>query len=430
MSPLDKLEAKVRFAGWRRAGWLIAIAVAGIVVWANFAELEEVAVASGEVVPQGQVKTIQHLEGGIISELFVTEGATVRANDRLLQLDQGLIGSTREEVQIELDGLRLVRARLDAESRDAPLAFPAEEAARRPDIVAAETQTHDGQKRELNSTIAVLNEQTLQRELELRQFNSQLKSAKNQLALAKEKFAMSADLLADGLTPRLDHVQLEQEVGALEGDIESLKSSIPRASATIAEAKARIREETLRFRRRALEELSNIERKIAQVQESLSRATNQVVRTEIRSPIDGVVQSVRHHTIGGVVRPGEPLMEIVPTQEKLVVEARLNPTDIGYVRVGQETIVKVSTYDFSRYGGLEGNVVSISPDSHIDPQTGQAFFKVVAETDRNYLGAQPGDLPISPGMEATLDIHTGTKSVIQYLVKPVIKVSGEAFRER
>lgn len=430
MSPLEKLETKVRFAGWRRAGWLIAFAVAGVVVWANFAELEEVAVASGEVVPQGQVKTIQHLEGGIISELFVTEGATVHANDRLLQLDQGLIGSTREEVQIELDGLRLVRARLDAESRDVPLEFPAEEAARRPDIVAAETQSYEGHKRELNGTIAVLNEQTLQRELELRQFNSQLKSAKNQLALAKEKFAMSADLLADGLTPRIEHVQLEQEVSTLQGDIESLQSSIPRASATIAEAKARITEETLRFRQRALEELSNIERKIAQVQESLSRATNQVVRTEIRSPIDGVVQSVRHHTIGGVVRPGEPLMEIVPTQEKLVVEARLNPTDIGYVRVGQPTIVKLSTYDFSRYGGLEGSVVSISPDSHIDPQSGQTFFKVVAETDQNYLGAQPGDLPISPGMEATLDIHTGTKSVIQYLVKPVVKVSTEAFRER
>jgi len=371
VSRLDELEARVRFAGWRRAGWLIAMAVTGVIVWAYFAELEEVAVASGEVVPQGQVKTIQHLEGGIISELFVTEGDVVRANDRLLQLDQGLIGSTREEVQIELDGLRLVRARLDAESRDVPIEFPPDEAARRPDIVLAERQTHDGQKRELESTIMVLNEQTRQRELELRQFNGKLKAARNQLKLANEKFAMSADLLADGLTPRLEHVQIEQEVSSLEGDIESLKSSIPRASATIAEAKARIREETLRFRRRALEELSNLERKIAQVQESLSRATNQVVRTEIRSPIDGVVQSVRHHTIGGVVRPGEPLMEIVPTQEKLVVEARLNPTDIGYVRVGQATTVKISTYDFSRYGGLVGRVVSISPDSHIDPQSGQ-----------------------------------------------------------
>jgi adhesin transport system membrane fusion protein len=139
---------------------------------------------------------------------------------------------------------------------------------------------------------------------------------------------------------------------------------------------------------------------------------------------------MRHNTIGGVARPGEPLLEIVPTQDRLVVEAKLNPTDIGYVRVGQESIVKVTTYEFSRYGGLEGRVVSISPDSHVDSATGQSYFRVIAETDRNYLGDTPGDLPIAPGMEATLDIRTGSKSVMQYLLKPVIKVKSEAFRER
>tara|TARA_B110000196_G_C20486088_1_gene360194 strand:- start:123 stop:494 length:372 start_codon:yes stop_codon:yes gene_type:complete len=123
-------------------------------------------------------------------------------------------------------------------------------------------------------------------------------------------------------------------------------------------------------------------------------------------------------------------MEIVPTQERLVVEAKLNPTDIGYVRVGQSSLVKISTYDFSRYGGLEGRVASISPDSHVDSATGQSYFRVIAETDKNYLGFEPGDLPIAPGMEATLDIHTGSKSVMQYLLKPVIKVRSEAFRER
>ncbi|MDA0339902.1 MAG: HlyD family efflux transporter periplasmic adaptor subunit, partial [Proteobacteria bacterium] len=150
----------------------------------------------------------------------------------------------------------------------------------------------------------------------------------------------------------------------------------------------------------------------------------------ILSPIDGVVKSLRHHTIGGVVRPGEPLMEIVPTQERLVVEAKLDPTDIGYVSVGQAATVKVSTYEFTRYGGLEGVVKSISADSHVDPSTGQTFFKVIAETDKTYLGANPGELPIAPGMEATVDIHTGSKSVLDYLLKPVIRAQSESFRER
>jgi len=430
MNRLDGLESKASAKGWRRSAFLVTIAIAALIVWANFAELEEVAVASGEVVPQGQVKVIQHLEGGIIGQIFVTEGTTVKAGDLLLQLDRGITGSNRDEIEIELDSLILTRVRLVAESQGTELVFPEAQAARRPKMLQAERQTYESHNLELQSSVTVLREQQRQRELDLRQIRSQLNSTKKNLALTLERFVMSEDLLAVGLTPKIDHVQIEQEVEKLQGEMEELKSAIPRAQASIAEATERIKEEKLRATRIAREEMSAIERRIAEVREKLGRATDQVVRTKISSPIDGVVQSMRHHTIGGVARPGEPLMEIVPTQERLVVEAKLNPTDIGYVRVGQSSLVKISTYDFSRYGGLEGRVASISPDSHVDSATGQSYFRVIAETDKNYLGFEPGDLPIAPGMEATLDIHTGSKSVMQYLLKPVIKVRSEAFRER
>jgi adhesin transport system membrane fusion protein len=430
MNRLDGLESKASAKGWRRSAFLVTIAIVVLIVWANFAELEEVAVASGEVVPQGQVKVIQHLEGGIIGQIFVTEGTTVKAGDLLLQLDRGITGSNRDEIEIELDSLILTRVRLVAESQGTELVFPEAQAARRPKMLQAERQTYESHNLELQSSVTVLREQQRQRELDLRQIRSQLNSTKNNLALTLERFVMSEDLLAVGLTPKIDHVQIEQEVEKLQGEMEELKSAIPRAQASIAEATERIKEEKLRATRIAREEMSAIERRIAEVREKLGRATDQVVRTKISSPIDGVVQSMRHHTIGGVARPGEPLMEIVPTQERLVVEAKLNPTDIGYVRVGQSSLVKISTYDFSRYGGLEGRVASISPDSHVDSATGQSYFRVIAETDKNYLGFEPGDLPIAPGMEATLDIHTGSKSVMQYLLKPVIKVRSEAFRER
>ena len=430
MNRLDGLETKARARGWRRSAFLIILAIAVLLTWANYAELEEVAVASGEVVPQGQVKVIQHLEGGIISQIFVTEGTIVEAGDLLLQLDRGITGSNRDEVQIELDGLILTRVRLVAESQGTELMFPEAESARQPELVVAERQTFEGHKLELASTITVLREQQRQRELDVRQIRAQLNSVRNNLALTLERFVMSEELLSEGLTPKIDHVQIKQEVEELQGELEELKSAIPRAQASIAEASGRIKEETLRTKRIALEEKSAVERRIAAAREKLSRATDQVVRSEITSPIAGVVQSMRHHTIGGVARPGEPLMEIVPTQERLVIEAKLNPTDIGYVRVGHKSLVKVTTYDFSRYGGLEGKVVSISPDSHVDSATGQSYFRVIAETDKNYLGDGPGDLPIAPGMEATLDIHTGSKSVMQYLLKPVIKVKSEAFRER
>ena len=430
MNRLDGLESKASAKGWRRSAFLVTIAIVVLIVWANFAELEEVAVASGEVVPQGQVKVIQHLEGGIIGQIFVTEGTTVKAGDLLLQLDRGITGSNRDEIEIELDSLILTRVRLVAESQGTELVFPETQAARRPKMLQAERQTYESHNLELQSSVTVLREQQRQRELDLRQIRSQLNSTKKNLALTLERFVMSEDLLAVGLTPKIDHVQIEQEVEKLQGEMEELKSAIPRAQASIAEAAERIKEEKLRATRIAREEMSAIERRIAEVREKLGRATDQVVRTKISSPIDGVVQSMRHHTIGGVARPGEPLMEIVPTQERLVVEAKLNPTDIGYVRVGQSSLVKISTYDFSRYGGLEGRVASISPDSHVDSATGQSYFRVIAETDKNYLGFEPGDLPIAPGMEATLDIHTGSKSVMQYLLKPVIKVRSEAFRER
>ncbi|MBT4427834.1 MAG: HlyD family type I secretion periplasmic adaptor subunit, partial [Rhodospirillaceae bacterium] len=408
----------------------VTLTIAALIAWANFAELEEVAVASGEVVPQGQVKVIQHLEGGIISQIFVAEGDSVEAGDLLLQLDRGISGSNRDEVQIELDSLILARARLVAESQGTVLVFPDNEAERRPELVQAERHTYEGHKLELQSTVAVLHEQMRQRELDVSQIRAQLNSTKNNLALTLERFVMSEDLLAEGLTPKIEHVQIKQEVEKLQGEMEELKSAIPRAEASITEAKARLNEEKLRATRVALEELSDVQRRIAGAREKLNRATDQVVRTEISSPIAGVVQTMRHHTIGGVARPGEPLMEIVPTQERMVVEAKLNPTDIGYVRVGQSSVVKVSTYDFSRYGGLDGHIVSISPDSHVDSNTGKSYFRVIAETDKNYLGANPGELPIAPGMEATLDIHTGSKTVMQYLLKPVVKVKSEAFRER
>ena len=430
MNRLDGLESKARARGWRRSAFLIIVAIVVLLTWANFAELEEVAVASGEVVPQGQVKVVQHLEGGIISKIFVTEGAIVKAGDLLLQLDRGITGSNRDEIQIDLDGLILSRVRLVAESQGTELVFPDAEAARQPELVLAEQQTFEGHRLELESTITVLRNQQRQRELDVRQIRAQLNSVKNNLTLTLERFVMSEDLLSEGLTPKIDHVQIKQEVEILQGEMEELKSAIPRAQASIAEASERIKEERLRASRVALEEKSAVERRIASAREKLSRATAQVGRTEITSPIAGVVQSMRHHTIGGIARPGEPLMEIVPTQERLVIEAKLNPTDIGYVRVGHKSLVKVTTYDFSRYGGLDGQVVSISPDSHIDSATGQSYFRVIAETDKNYLGEGPDDLPIAPGMEATLDIHTGSKSVMQYLLKPVIKVRSEAFRER
>ena len=240
---------------------------------------------------------------------------------------------------------------------------------------------------------------------------------------------MSTSLLEEGLTARMEHLRLQAEVESLEGELQALGPALPRARAAVAEAAQRLKEGELRFQRQARDELGDTEQTIARVQELLAQATDQGVRAEIKSPIHGVVKKLRYNTIGGVVAPGEAVMDIVPTGEKLVIQAKLSPIDRGYVNSGQPALVKVSTYDFVRYGGLSGVVSQVAPDASTD-KSGAFYFEVVVETDKAYLGDLAGTLPITPGMQATVDIHTGTQSVMEYLIKPVLKLREEAFRER
>jgi len=212
-------------------------------------------------------------------------------------------------------------------------------------------------------------------------------------------------------------------------ELAELQESVPRAEAGLKEGRARLAEVRFRFRREAFEALARLETEIARTQELLSRATEQKGRTEITSPIEGVVKNLRTHTIGGVVKPGAPIMEIVPTQEILVIEARLSPTDVGYVKVGQPAIVKISTYEYIRYGGLEGTVSHVAADAS-EARGGRPYFRVVVTTKRADLGEGGVKLPITAGMQATVDIHTGDRTVMHYLLKPILKLKSEAFRER
>ena len=405
------------------------ILLAVLLVWAHFARLDEVTVAPGEVVPQGKVKVIQHLEGGIIERIYVTEGATVQTGDPLVRLDLATGGVNREELQARLDGEVLRRARLTAEVENKELKLPALAAGRHGNLAEAEQQAFLARRHDLDSSLGVLRAQVRQRELEVQELEARKRAVGRNLALAQERLKMSTSLLAEGLTAKMEHLKLRAEVEDLQGQLQSLTPAVPRARAAVAEAKQRLLEGETHFRRDAQDQLGSAEQAIAQLNELLAKATEQGLRAEIKSPIDGIVKKLRYHTIGGVVSPGEPIMEIVPTGDKLVIEAKLNPTDRGYVNEGQPTLVKVSTYDFARYGGLAGTVVSVAPDSTTD-QNGTPYFRVIVQTDKTYLGEEKGKLPITPGMQATADIHTGTKTVMDYLIKPVLKLRDEAFRER
>jgi adhesin transport system membrane fusion protein len=429
-SPLDKIAARSTWSGTRVLAWLIMVLLASALAWTFYAHLEQVSVAEGEVVPQSKLKVIQHLEGGLIQKLFVQEGDTVKEGMPLVQLDLAVTSINKDEIQVRLDALALQRARLQSEAFSKPLAFPEEEAKRRPELVRSERETFEARTREFSSVQNGLNEQIRQKELSVAEFQASRKSKDADLQLARERLSISEKLLKDQLTPKVEHLRAQSEVEKLDGELNTLNQSIPRAQAALSEVREKLREERAKFQRRAQEELQQVEVNHARTVELLSEATDQRKRTLITSPIDGVVKNMRFVTVGGVVKPGEAIMEIVPTGDRLVIEAKLKPTDRGYVEVGQPARVKISTYDFIRYGALEGKVTLIAADANNEQRTGEPYFRVIVETEKGYLGDDPKTLQITPGMQATVDIQTGRRSVAFYLTKPVLKLKNEAFRER
>ena len=428
--PLDKIIDDHPMPSWRPVALTIIGLLIIAIIWAFFARLDVVAKALGNVVPQGQIKTIQHLEGGIVREFFVREGDKVKKGQILVQLDLGAAGMNADELQVRIDGLYLKRARLHAHVNRIPLSFPEAPAKRQLGLVSAERQAYDSRQRQVSSRLEVVDRQIKQKEAELKEFLAQKVSTKQALAIAYERSAISQGLVKDKLVSKLELLEIRRDIGELRGKLAEIEAAIPRAKASIAETIARRAEDTVRFRSESVELLRETEVDLARHRELLSKASDQVRRTEVLSPIRGVVKNLANNTVGGVVRAGDPIMEIVPVNEKLVIEAKLNPVDVGFVKEQMKADVKISTYEFIRYGGLEGTVTQVAADANQDRQTGEHYFRVIVETDKSYLLSEGKKLPISSGMQAEVDIHIGTKSVFQYLIQPVLKLKHEAFRER
>tara|TARA_Y100001970_G_scaffold188055_1_gene228740 strand:+ start:3787 stop:5076 length:1290 start_codon:yes stop_codon:yes gene_type:complete len=407
---------------------IIGLLLSGL-VWALLGELEEVAVASGEVIPQGQVKLIQHLEGGIVTEILVEEGQKVSSGTRLIQLRLGADRVRSSELQLQLNGLRIKRERLQAELDKKQFLLPIKQDSRTQKIIQKEILAFENRKEQVIGKTRILKAKSRQKVLEIRELESRIQGRKNSLSLAKKRLLISKDLEKNKLVTRMEALDLENEYEQLKSEISELKSSLQRAEEAVKEANQRAKTQLLDFNREVSEELGNVEIAIAQTKEQLETAAEIVKQTSLKSPIDGIVKNLRQHTIGGVVQPGEAVMEIVPLRDQLIIETKLAPIDVGYVSVGQEADVKIQTYDFLRYGSLKGYVRNVAAGTSID-SSGAPYFRVEIETEKNFLGKKAGSLPITPGMQADVDIKTGSRSVFDYLVSPLLKLQHAAFRER
>jgi adhesin transport system membrane fusion protein len=425
---LDSLRRDTRSSGWSVLAMVSVGLICAFFAWASIAEFDQFAVAQGEVAPADKVKVIQHLEGGSIAAIFVTDGQVVKAGSELVAVELGVGGANREELQARLDSLALLRARLQAESSDQPLSLPADVAQRRPDLAAAEQSAYSARQTELANRIESAQQRVRQQELAVSELQATFNATATDLELANKNLAMSADLLRDGLTSKMEHLAREREAKLLEGKVSALRSSIPKARAALDEARANLNDEKLKFNRAAFEELGKVEQDISSTNEMFAEADTQASRKIIRAPVDGIVKNLRYHTIGGVIGAGDPIMEIVPVNESVVIEARLRPEDSGIVEVGQPVRIKVSAYDFTRFGTLSGRLTYISADSVADEE-GKTFFQVLVTPDKSYLGEEPGEFPIRPGMTATVDIRTGTRTVLEFLLKPVMRLRYDSLRE-
>lgn len=397
----------------------VAVGFALFLLWATLAQVDEVTAGQGRVIPSSKVQLIQAAEPATISELLVRSGQRVSRGQLLARLDDTQSTSALGQIESETRSLTERAARLEGEGTGTRAAVGADEAA----LSAVRRQA-------LGSRVSALHSSAEQRRREAAEANATINSLQSSLVLAQKQVAMLEPLAAKNIVPQTEVMTARREVIDLQGRIAAAREQAGRANAAVSEALSQASEAQFSFRQEALNERSQINAKIAVNAESLRGARGRVNKAELRSPVDGVVNDVQVTTIGGFVAAGEKIMEVVPMGDKLLVETRVTPKDIAFIKVGDKALVKVTAYDFSTYGGLDGRVVQVSADSIYDETTREAYFNVIVETTRAYLMARGRQLPITPGMMTDTQIITGQKSVLSYLLKPVMKARSDALRER
>lgn len=425
---LDKVLNDLGEPRWRASQRRLLAFFFIIFLWTLIGRVDRVVTAPGKVIPYDKVKVIQHLEGGIIKDILVRENQEVKAGEPLVQLDLATSGINSGEMNARMASLKLAKVRLEAESQGVEPIWPEELASKFPNLVEAENNSYQSRRDEQRNSLQAFDNLVTQNRQKVAESRERLSALEASLKIAKQEVAISADLVKDKLTSQLEHFQRQSNLERMLGEAASLRQSITGLQAAINESVARRQQEEARFKREATNEATDMERKMASLSEELSRAHDQEDRSVIRAPIDGVVKNVRFQTSGNVVKPGEPIMEVVPLKDQLVIEVKLNPGDRGYVNMKQEALVKISTYDYLRYGGLQGSVTGIAADTDLG-RNDEQFYRVVVSTDKSWLGDQPGQYPITPGMVGEVDIKVDTQMILWALLKPILKLKADAFKE-
>jgi adhesin transport system membrane fusion protein len=400
------------------------------IIWASFATLDIASRGDGQVVPSSEIQEISNLEGGIVDEFFVKEGDKVKKDQTIMRLRD--VGATSELGSNEARylGLLATITRLQAEVDGKQIVdFPPEVIAKAPQSVAEEMNAFSANRMKLSGQTMVLETELSQRRQEVSELQSKASDLQAVIRLSEQELEQIRPLVERGSAPRIELLQLDRALKEKQTELNSVRNSIPRANSAISQVQARIGELRSTLVAQSQMELAAKTIEMNAIKQTLGALQDRKGRTEIKSPVDGIIKDLKVNTVGGVVKPGEPFIEIVPMDDQLIVEAKIKPSDIARLRPGMPAIVKFTAYDFAIYGGLKGKVTEISADT-IKNEKGESFYRVKVRTDQNILKHNGEVLPIIPGMVASIDILTGERTVMQYLLKPITKTLENSMNEK
>ncbi|WP_460143870.1 HlyD family type I secretion periplasmic adaptor subunit [Pseudomonas sp. S2_A02] len=415
----------VRLTIWAIIGFFVFL-----MLWANFAVIDEVTKGDGKAIPSSKIQKIQNLEGGIVSELFVAEGQIVEAGAPLIRLDDTRFASNVGETEADRLSMLLRVERLSAEVDDRPLNFPADVLKAVPTQAASEESLYISRRQQLHDEIGGLKEQLIQRQQELREFTSKQAQYRSGLALQRQEINMSEPLVAQGAVSPVEVLRLKRAEVETRGQLDATTLAIPRAESAIKEVQRKIDETRGKFRSEALTQLNEARTDLNKAKATGKALEDRVSRTLVTSPVRGIVNKLLVNTIGGVIQPGSDLVEIVPLDDTLLVEAKIRPQDIAFLHPGQDATVKFTAYDYTIYGGLKAKLEQIGADTITDEDKKTTYYIIKLRTERSHLGTDEKPLLIIPGMVASVDIITGKKTILSYLLKPIIRARAEALHER
>ena len=430
MSSLSEAVLAKAPSNSRKILYIVFVTAVFLIGWASFAEIDEITRGTGKIIPSGKNQIVQNLEGGIIEEILVNTGDEVKKGQILIKIDNKTFSSSYGESKLRLDELQAKYLRLDAEANDKEFDYNATMDVQMRQSVAFEKSLFETNKARLREQVNILDEQIKQRQNELIELKNKISQTQNSYNLMLKEKRITEPLFRKGLVSEVEYLQLQRRVNDLQGELNAATLSIPRVESTIKEVENKIMEAKLAFKNNAKKELNEVSAEISRLNESQVNLSDKVERTLVRSPVDGIVSKLMVNTVSGVIKPGMDIAEIVPNEDTLIAEVKVRPADVAFLRPGLESMVKLTAYDFSIYGGLKGEVTQISADTETNEKSGESYYLVRIQTSKNYLGSEDRPLRIKVGMIASADIITGKKTVLDYLLKPILKAKQNALRER